>query len=86
MEYQINRADPTKSEPVLYHWYKDNDGDLFVYVGDDNHGEPDNGYPWLDVLSNNGAVTRSTSYPAEPLTELSPEQIETAVNYKTGTR
>lgn len=82
MAYTINTAKPSKTEPVLYHWYKDSDGDLFVYVGDN---DPDNGYPWLEILRGaGGSVVRSASYVVEPLTELLPGQIDAAHNDKVG--
>ena len=63
----------TVTEPKTGGFYKDNDGDVFVYLGGPYPGDP-----WLQI-EDIGAYTRSASYPAEPLLELTPEEYSTAI-------
>jgi len=62
----------TVIEPKAGVFYRDADDDLFIWIGGD-------GYPWLEITST-GVSTRSTTYPAEPLLELIPEEYEAAIN------
>lgn len=74
IEYQILVSQT--EQPKMGGFYKDADGDLFIWIGTGPQGE---GAPWLQI-EEHGAYTRSSTFVAEPLYELSPEKYAEALN------
>lgn len=75
---------PVTKEPQRSIGYLDTDGDLFLYVGtstDHNYGIEAAVGPWLEI-GKLATRRRSPDYPAQPLTELSAEQLEDAIDSK----
>lgn len=74
IEYQI--LTPSVETPKPGSFYKDADGDLFIWIGTGPEG---NNHPWLHIEANS-AYTRSATFVAEPLYELTPEKYAEAIN------
>lgn len=66
------RPEPIDRAPLLSKLYRDQDGDLLMYV------DPESDEPWLTI--NYSGVSRvSANYPREPLEELSAEEMESVL-------
>lgn len=63
--YSIYQSARTNTVPTVGSLYEDDDGDLFVYVGDAVN-------TWLEfsIHGSDAVRVRDASYPAEPLTEV----------------
>lgn len=73
MEYLI-KSD-VRMTPTVRNLYLDDDGALFIYIGDVS----DNSGPWLEIMPQT-TIVRGETYPVEPLRELSPSEYEQAID------
>jgi hypothetical protein len=73
MPWEIIKA-VSKSEPVVGKLYRDRDGDLFFYLGDQD--------PWLEITNKGDAERRTEDYPNEPLSELHLDEWADAITEK----
>lgn len=59
-QYDILQLTPAKSTPIRGQFYRDNDGDLVLYLGEGP-------YPWMEF---NPVRFRAPNWISEPLTEV----------------